>query len=288
MRRLDVGSGDPRVDGVLAVARREILVLAAALQSGDDAIVLLASQRVRWSLAHAHQLAAHSLEAFARARPQLDAVVDAAVRWLPPEARLSLTTRTLRRIAVDLSRSGLQLPSIDASDTLVVSFDLDDLPLSGLTIRSATVAEVSARGARLDLLDATGAKIAKSCFARASIRVGAFDEATVDDCDLSRTNLADTTWRAATVSRCRFVGAVLLDAQFERSHFVECDLRDVDLSLTSGEESAAHEPHVRFTRCDLRGVKWEGRSPAHMSFVDSELDPVPDGPRPMQSCAALP
>ena len=214
--------GDPLVEGILAIARLETFVLATALQSDDDDSVLLAAVRLRRCLACAHQFAARSISELAGVR--LAAVVDAAERWLPAESRISVTPETLRRVLAESSQSAVRLGTIDADDTLIIAFNLDDLPLGGIVLRGATVAQVSARRARLDMANASSAKIARSCFDSASLRRGVFDDAVLEECDLSRTNLQGTTWRGATVSRCHFAGAVFFDACLRGARFVECDL----------------------------------------------------------------
>jgi uncharacterized protein YjbI with pentapeptide repeats len=262
-----VADSDALVDGVLAIARRETLVLAAALQASDDDSVVLATARLRWSLACAQQFAARTLAGLARARPRLAAVIEAAERWLPTEGRLSLSPERLQRFCAELSQPSLRLGTIDASDTLLIAFNLDELPLAGTVLRAATVAHVSARRARLDMTNLTAARIVRSCFEAASLRLSAFDEATLEHCDLSRANLEGTMWRNTVVSRCVMAGAVFVDARLDGPRFIECDLRGAGFQVHTAAAANAAAP-AQFRRCDLRGTNWSGRTAAAVSFVD--------------------
>src|ERR1700755_2419465 len=62
---------DAAIEGVLAVARREILLLSSALQSDDHIMSLVAAGRLRWSLSCAHDFAARSPFALSRMRERL-------------------------------------------------------------------------------------------------------------------------------------------------------------------------------------------------------------------------
>ena len=59
------------LEGMLAIARRETLVLAAAVQREDDGTTVIAAARLRWALANAHQFAARSLVGWQRAGQRL-------------------------------------------------------------------------------------------------------------------------------------------------------------------------------------------------------------------------
>ncbi len=258
---------DAMVEGVLALARRETLVLAAALQSDDDDSVVLATARLRWSLACAQQFASRTLAGRARVWPRLAAVIDAAQRWLPADARLPLTPERLQRFCAELSEPSLRLGTIDAADTFLVAFDLDDLPLAGTVLRAATVTRVSARRARLDMTDATAARIFQCSLDAASLRFCVFDQATMECCDLSHTNLESTSWRNAVVWRSTMAGAVLLDARLDGPHFLECDFRNADFRVHTPAALNAAEP-AQFIRCDLRGANWTGRPASTVSLMD--------------------
>jgi len=53
-RDMQAGPSASTFDGVLAIVRRETLVLAVALQTRDDDAAMIAEARLRWSLAAAY------------------------------------------------------------------------------------------------------------------------------------------------------------------------------------------------------------------------------------------
>jgi uncharacterized protein YjbI with pentapeptide repeats len=97
-----------------------------------------------------------------------------------------------------------------------------------------------------------------------------FDEATLEDCDLSQANLEGTTWRNAVATRCIATGAVFFDARLDASQFAECDFRNADFQAqTAGAVSALES--FKFVRCDLRDTNGTGRVLSRASFVDCKL-----------------
>jgi uncharacterized protein YjbI with pentapeptide repeats len=261
---------DATVEGMLALARRETSVLAAALQRHDDNGILIAGARVRWSLACAQQFAARSHAALIRMRPQLVRGHEAAERWLPQTwgtGADGMSPEQLQRMLYELRMPSFGLRAICADDTLMADFDLDALPLSGITLRGATVAQVTARRARLDSADATRSHIVRSHFQAASLRASILDQAVFEACDLSKANLEETRLRYALLSHCRAVGAVFHNADLEGARFVDCDLRDTDWRGSQEAFSRGAE----FVRCDLREARWTGRNLFGVSFIDCKL-----------------
>jgi uncharacterized protein YjbI with pentapeptide repeats len=261
---------DAAVEGMLALARRETFVLATALQRHDEDAIVIAGGRLRWSLACAEQFAALSPAALIRMRPRIVRGLEAAERWLPQSwgaGANGLSADRLQHLLYELRVPSFGLPAICADDTLIAEFDLDELPLAGVTLRGATIANVTARRARFDNADATKSHITRSFFESASLRMSVLDQAVLEVCDLSKANLEATRWRYAALGRCRAVGAVFLNADLEGTRFVDCDLRDTDWQGSPQAFSRGAE----FIRCDLRESKWDGRDLSGVSFIHCKL-----------------
>jgi len=255
------------VDGMLAIARRETLVLAAALQSTDLDGILIARGRLRWSLACAQQFAACSPTAWVRLRPRLVAVCEAAERWLPQGSTDNVRPERLQHLVQQLQEPGLGLRTICADDALIAAFDLDELPLSGISLREATVTRVTARRARLEAMNAATARITRSDFEAASMRRAILNDAVLEECTLSRANLESTSLIGATLTGCVAIRAVLIDANLEGARFVDCDLRETDFQGNANTPTRG----AQFVRCDLRETTWAGRDLSGVSFVACKL-----------------
>jgi uncharacterized protein YjbI with pentapeptide repeats len=258
------------VEGMLSLARRETFVLATALQRQDGDSVLIAGGRLRWALACAHQFAGLSHATLSRMRPRLVSAVEGADRWLPQSwvaETDDLNPERLQRVLHALRVPSFGLPSICADDTLIAEFDLDGLPLSGIMLRGATIANVTARRARLDYSDVTKSHITRSYFESASFRKSVLDQAVLEACDLSKANLEQTRWRYASLAQCSAAGASFLDADVEGTSFVDCDLRSTDWQVSQQTSSRG----AQFVRCDLRESKWAGRNLSGVSFIHCKL-----------------
>lgn len=250
------------VDGMLALVRRETLIVAIAMQANDDGATLLASGRLRWALECVEQFAAYTPSELARVSDRLVAARQVAEMWLPERPADSMSPDRLPRIVAELLRDPSGLRRIFADNTLLIAFDLDGLPLAGITLRGTTIAHVSAKGARLECAEATKAKVVRSSFEGASLRMGIFDGAELEECNLSRANLEGTSWRGARLTRCWAARAVLLNAHLERTRFVDCDLRDVDFQGSADITTL----DVEFWNCDLRETNWSGRDLSRVTF----------------------
>jgi uncharacterized protein YjbI with pentapeptide repeats len=250
------------VDGMLAIVRRETLIVAIAMQANDDSATLLASGRLRWALDCVEQFAAITPSELARVRAQLVIARSVAEKWLPELAAESIPPERLQHILAELRDPLIGLRAICADNMLVIAFDLDGLPLAGISLRDATITHVSAKGARLECADVTNAKLLRSTFEGASLRVSRLDDAELEECNLSRANLEGASWRDATLTRCWAARAVFLNAHLERTRFVDCDLRDVDFQ--GATDIATFD--VEFRNCDLRGTNWSGRDLSRVTF----------------------
>jgi uncharacterized protein YjbI with pentapeptide repeats len=105
-------------------------------------------------------------------------------------------------------------------------------------------------------------------------RAAAFDNAVVEDCDLTCANLERTTWYGAQILRCAAASAILLDARLGLATFVDCDLRDADFQAMQHADAKG----AVFLRCDLRNSQWHGRTLDGVSFVDCKLHGVRGAP----------
>jgi uncharacterized protein YjbI with pentapeptide repeats len=257
---------DVMLEGILAVARREMLVLAAARHAADGDAALVAAGRLRWQLASAQQYAMQSLAGYARVHARLNDVLMSAQRWLSAYAPAPPSPEQCQRLLLRLAEPYRLLARIDATGATLVELELDALPLAQLALVSATLIAVTALGAQLDEVDATGATIAGSGFGGASIHRGNFEQTAIDNSDFTRANLEASRWTNATLSRCVAFRAVLMDARMDGATFTDCDFREADFQSNRPTGVGA-----RFVRCDLRETNWRGRSLRGASFIDCKL-----------------
>jgi len=202
---------DPHVafEAMLAIARREVLILAVAVQSQDAEGRVIGAARLRWALSRAEELAGSVRDGALQVWPRLAAVRRSAERWAAGAERVHLTATTLDRLLAGFGAASDADPRvIDATATTLDDLDLDDLHLPGLSLRRAEVTRVSARHAQLEHLDAIGSTVVQCRFDAASMALASLDEITMEDCDLSRANLERVGLRGARVARCRFGGSV--------------------------------------------------------------------------------
>jgi uncharacterized protein YjbI with pentapeptide repeats len=229
--------------------------------------VQLAEGRVRFALVYARDFARQSSSAQPGEDARVTAAQESADRWLEEGAGVPITAEDERRLLGELREPLMGSRAIDASKTLLIALDLDHLLLTQTTFRGSTVACVSARHARLELADATGARIVRCSFEGAAMRLSAFNDAKLEECDFTRANLEGTTWKHARVRRLTAIGAVFWDAHLEGASFVDCDLRDADFQALQGASSVGLE----FVRCDLRGTIWSERDLAGASFIGCRM-----------------
>ena len=258
---------DVCVDGALATARRETLVLAVAHQTKHIASALLAELRLRSALAYAREFAASSsLEASQHDR-RIALALAAAERWLPERDCAQLDTRNLAELLPAAFNLTGRLAPVIADDTMLIDFDLEDLPLVGLGLRATTIARIRAQRAQLDGADATDARIHRSSFAAASLRGARLVNTILADCDLWQADLEGAFLVGTRIARCNLAGAVLKDAHLPMARFVGCDLVAADLQAPL----MANVDSTYFVDCDLRGTDWSGRDLSRTSFYKCKL-----------------
>jgi uncharacterized protein YjbI with pentapeptide repeats len=257
-------------EAVLAIARREVLLLVVAAQAEDWDAAAITAARLRWALASAGELAERTPDSAVHAA-RVASLHHASALWLPTKHRLDLTAATLERFLERMrGASGDGDGVIDASSTILDELDLDGLQLARMALRQAEVTRVSAQGARLDWIDAVGANIVQCRFETASMAMAILDDVMLEDCDLSRINLQRASLRGANMVRCRAGGSVLADTRLNHAVFTDCDLRGADFSVRRAA-SILTVVGARFVRCDLRETNWSGRCLNDVSFIDCKF-----------------
>jgi hypothetical protein len=103
---------------------------------------------------------------------------------------------------------------------------------------------------------------------RRILRAG-LQSADASELDMSGADLRELNLGRGIMRKCNFRGANLSGARFDRTKFVACDLRDVELR---GAEIDAWGIHL--LSCDLRGAKWqEVKGLHHVSSEQIVADP---------------
>jgi uncharacterized protein YjbI with pentapeptide repeats len=262
---------DAAIEALLAVARREMLVLAVAVGAIDDDRAAVASARVRWAIGSARQLI-FSLEAdpnIGELAGQLDRAANRAQRWLvsePPQSMQKIGG-LVDRIAARRSRHGRAIAAEHAS---LVDLDLDGLELSRIQLRGAALVDITARRARLDVADARSTRWLRCDLSASSFANAVFAGSTLERCDLPDAILVGTSWHRATLSHCTLARARLTDARLDRAVFSDCDLRGARFDIVRSPDVASLAG-ARFDRCDLRDTSWAGRELSGAVFSDCDL-----------------
>jgi len=152
-------------------------------------------------------------------------------------ARAAQSFPAARFVRCDLSKASFPLLGLDELE--VVECKLDDALLRQTHLECASITGTTFGSADLRLVHLSHAQIRDSSFVGANLERGFFI-GTV----LERVNLA---------------GARLVDGVFDDAHLADCDLRGCDLSRDDTFLNLARTIRTRFERCDLRGVKLDGR-----------------------------
>jgi uncharacterized protein YjbI with pentapeptide repeats len=276
--------GEHEIDTLLDEARRETLALAIASCAFDDDAAAIASARLRWAIDAVRPLimaAEHQHQPDCAPRAELlDRIANRAQHWLvdPPRPlrdirglidRTSLRRRraALGAHAANAANAANAAPAIAADHAALVELDLDDLELTRISLRGATLTEVTLRRARCSAADASDSRWQRCDLERADLSMAVLAGAQLARCGFARADLSGTSWHRAVVARCGLARAELVDARLDRAVFTDCDLRGADLSI-------ARSPHVdslagaQFVRCDLRDTRWRGRDLSGATFVD--------------------
>ena len=294
---------DAAIESLLAVARRETLVLAIAAEVGDDDAGAVASARLRWAIGAARPLIAelgaglggepgdppqtpHELRAQHWAA-QLDRIANRAQGWFTDQSPRSLHAIGARaaRSAGDPAMPGRGaggaislIGALDASHRRLVDLDLDGLELRRIVLHDATLTEVTARRARLDAADARATRWLRCQLDASSLASAVLAGGALDRCELARANLEATSWHRTEVSHCQLGRATLIDARLDHAAFTDCNLRGADLEIVRSPDVASLAG-ARFVRCDLRETNWSGRELGGAVFVDCKLFGAHGAPR---------
>lgn len=262
---------DAAVDALLAVARREMLLLAIALDAVDEDGAAVASARLRWSIGSARQLLI-SLGAdpsVSRRACQVDRLANRAQRWLvsePPQSVQAIRS-LVDRIAARRARAKMAIAAEHAS---LADLELDGLELSRILLRGTVLSDLTARRARCDAADARETRWLRCELENCSLASAVFTGAAFEHCDLSRANLEGTSWQRATLLHCTLTRARLVDADLDGAVFSDCDLRGATFEIVRSPDVAGLAG-ARFERCDLRDTIWRGRELSGAVFTECDL-----------------
>ncbi|MEO7731821.1 MAG: hypothetical protein ABIY55_12665, partial [Kofleriaceae bacterium] len=238
-------TGGP-LDEVLAAARRHESALILALRTGDSIVGLVAAARLRAALRRA-VIALESLVALEPGtRPVLVSVFEQFT-----QSMYDLLHRTPMMLGRGdprrLERWFLHSAHSPLGDGPHV-FELDS---SGGDLEEARFLGVHVLDCRF---------ITKLC--RAS-----FMNALVDRCDFTYGDLRSTVWQHTRIVASYFREGSFADAAFERTTFIDCDLRGMDLSANESDGYSTYSD-IEFIRCDLRDVHWQGRDLSLLRLLD--------------------
>jgi hypothetical protein len=238
----------PSGPDLVSHARRNARALAFAARINDETAWMVSATRLRMSLARA--------TAALGKKGTIQGMVAATQLYA-----LTIETRTLRDTSPSIISGGnserviqwsASKTSLGTSGAHADLFDLDaverGLPLSMLS----------------DLF------ILQARMIRANMLSSCFENAVLDECDLSCANLQSTHWNAAQVSASQLSGCDLTDATIDFATFIDCDLRTANLSAIrrTGAEASAN---VMFIRCDLRNTLWDRRRLANVVLMDCRV-----------------
>ncbi|HEY0479681.1 MAG TPA: pentapeptide repeat-containing protein [Kofleriaceae bacterium] len=265
---------DAAIEALLRAAQREILAVAVATCAMDEDAVAIASARLRWAIDSARPLILALGTGARRERHacRLDRIANGAQRWLAAEPPRTLheIARLVGRVSARRGRQGWRGPAIVADHAALVDLDLDDLDLIRISLRGASLTEVTLRRTGCVAADARSSRWLRCQLEDGSLAMAVLAGARLERCDLSRASLDGTSWHRALLVHCVLRRASLIDARLDRADVRDCDLRGADLSIARSPEVATLAG-TRFVRCDLRDTRWNGRELGGAVFVDCKL-----------------
>jgi uncharacterized protein YjbI with pentapeptide repeats len=237
-------------------ARREVLVMTAAVQTGRDELTIM--------------------RAVARANLALDAAAHMFVRLPIHDAQHRALMEQSRQWAenrlADLEAAGgaFAWRRLQIADVATGSID-EVFDARGAMFRGVDFCDLDLRGALMQ-----GTTCDACIFGDAALAAASFDDGIIDTCELREANLRHATFRRARIERSRLVRASLADATFDDATFTDCDLQGADLSA-SGATPATMRGAL-FVRCDLRASNWGGRGTPGVRFVECKLHGIVNAP----------
>ncbi len=247
----DLGGPDP-----LASARCNARALAAAARMKDEAAWMVCAVRMRQTLERANA-------SLGRCFSTRD-ITRASELYA-----LTVKTRTLRETAPtqltgESSRKVLRWGNATTSH--------------GLSGAHADLFESEANGAALPLASFARLFLLRVRLESAELSGASFDDAVLDGCLLSGAAASSTYWCSAQLVSCQLVGIDLRDAALGYALFVDCDLREADLSAFRRSDPQGIVGAI-FVRCDLRGSKWDGRTLHNVTFSECRMHGVQGRPQ---------
>lgn len=155
----------------------------------------------------------------------------------------------------------------DISDELV---DVNDLPgllrkdetLSGLSIHDA-----SAAGLRLKSAVINDAKLVKCDLSQATIEKLQLQDCIIDNCDLTASVLADSSWHAVEVIKARCSGIQLHTSLLKNVLFRDCKLDMANLRFAQLE-------NVVFENCIITELDLYTSKLKNVSFIGCDIEDV--------------
>lgn len=257
---------------VLAVARRELFLLAIAVGSRDPDGASVASARLQWALTSANGLLVLSgPEGYARRRARLNSVRELANRWLEAARRPPLTTEAIERFIARAAMDGDRTqPAIRASGLELDDLELDDLDFARIDLAGTTLTDITARRAILDDANLTSSRLLRCDLEAIALGRASLRESVLEACELARANLESSTLVNASASRCGFQQARLADTWLDGAIFTDCDFRDATFEVTRTARTGG-TIGAQFVRCDLRHTRWTGRHLARAVVIDCKL-----------------
>jgi hypothetical protein len=246
-------TGGP-LDAVLAAARRHESALILALRTGDGIVGLVAAARLRAALRCA--------------TIALDALVDREPATRPV---LVSVFEQFTRSMYDLLHGTPMMLGRGDPRRLERWFLQSERSPHG---EGPHVFELDSSGGDLEEARFVGVHVLDCRFITTLCRA-TFMNALVDRCDFTYGDLRSTAWHSTQVVGSYFREGSLADAGFERTTFIDCDLRGVDLSSNESTGTASYSD-VEFVRCDLRDVNWHGRDMSLLRLLDCKLSDSDD------------
>jgi uncharacterized protein YjbI with pentapeptide repeats len=131
------------------------------------------------------------------------------------------------------------------------------------------------------------ASISGTTFRRADLRLADLSSATIHDSNFASANLERGFFAGAALAQVSFAGAHMVDAVFDDARLVDCDLRGCDLSRGHRVLDLARTSRARFERCDLRGVKLDGRRLDATVFDHCHMDGMTGKPELAGRCSIV-
>jgi uncharacterized protein YjbI with pentapeptide repeats len=217
------------------------------------------------------------------AGPEAAAKIDAALVKIRTNPELLAADPHYRPYSEDDPPPDEPGPGADLRGRDLSDRDLRGADLSGADLQCAILSHTSLEGANLEGAKLGGARLERANLSRANLRgvdltSASFDRVTAHGADLGGSRLDLFRATKSDFTGASFAGAEGQLATFGRSIFAKADFSKASLMLSSFDgcdlEAArfgAKLEHVRFTKCEARGIVLEGAELVGASFNDCRL-----------------